>query len=109
MLEPEQDKVKTSQAIWLNTIAAKAQGKVKAERALALAAELEQDRVRTSPGRWLNKIIGRAREQVMVEQDKAETSIRQEIKATGGTWGETKPRCTPATWAEPEVLLANRT
>ena len=35
--------------------------------------------------------------------------IRQEIKATGGTWGETKPRCTPATWAEPEVLLANRT
>ena len=62
--------------------------------------------------KMLNKIIGRAREQVTVEQDKAEeteTSIRQEIKATGGIWGENKPRCTPATWAEPEVLLANRT
>ena len=54
----------------------------------------------------LNKIIGRAREQVTVHH-KAETSIRLEIKATGGTWAETKPRCTPATWAELEVLVAS--
>ena len=60
--EPERDKVKTSQAIWLNTIArAQAQAKVRAERALALEAKLEQDRVRTSPGRWLN-IAGREKE-----------------------------------------------
>ena len=60
--EREQDKVKTNQGKWLNTIArAKAQGKARAERALALEAKLEQDKVKTSPGRWLN-IAGREKE-----------------------------------------------
>ena len=42
----------------------------------------EQANLEPVAKRLLNKIIGRALEQVTVEQDKAETSIRQEIKAS---------------------------
>src|SRR5262245_965346 len=63
--------------------------------------------------KWLN-IIGRAWEQVTLVQEKPEqtqTSTRWEIKATGQTWADTRRKCTPAQWEDPEdpeVLVANR-